>query len=228
MKSCIFIRTVCKICCFLVCTTGFLVGRKACAQKVATYLMDTVPSATSYEPYRISFSTSSKAVTVSFPLRERHAFNIRAEYFRTASVPKLNEKVWDIKADWKFRSVPVTASYTYAFPSVSPRLVPILGAGLSAHIYKMTHATGYGHQTLIPGLAASLVTSDLNLHDSFGVKYGAELSLGIRTELTPHLFLLAQGRYRYINDCSSRSAISPYRRGSLNILDFSLDIGFGF
>ena len=162
------------------------------------------PLNSSFESYRISFSTSSKAVTVSFPLGGRHAFNVRAEYFRTASIPKLNEKVWDVKADWKFRSVPITASYTYALPSPTSRLVPVVGAGVSAHIFKETHAAGYGEYSLIS--SAPIVPVDLNLQDTYGVKYGAELSLGLRTQVTPHLFLMAQGRYRYIN-CSAQSSI---------------------
>lgn len=190
--------------------------------------MDTAPSTSSYESYRISFSTSSRAVTLSFPLRGRHAINVRAEYFRTASIPKLNEKVWDVKADWKFRSVPITASYTYALPSPTSRLVPLVGAGISAHIFKETHATGYGGNSLMPGaLALSVVNSELNLRDTYGLKYGAELSFGLKTQITQHLFLLAQGRYRYIN-CSAQSAFTDYGRGAVNVFDFSLDVGFGF
>lgn len=190
--------------------------------------MDTVPSTSSFESYRISFSTSSKAVTVSFPLRGRHAINVRAEYFRTASIPKLNEKVWDVKADWKFRSVPITASYTYALPSPTSRLIPLLGAGVSAHIFKETHAIGYGSTAVGPGgLALAVMSSELNLQDTYGVKYGAELSFGLKTKVTQHLFVLAQGRYRYIN-CSAQSAVTNYGRGPVNVFDFSLDVGFGF
>ena len=144
MKRCIVSYTCCRLCCFLMCLSCFLIGKKVCAQKVATYLMDTAPSSTSFESYRISFSTSSKAVTVSFPLGGRHAFNVRAEYFRTASIPKLNENVWDVQADWKFRAVPITASYTYALPTPTPQLVPVLGAGVSAYPFKETHAAGFG------------------------------------------------------------------------------------
>lgn len=187
--------------------------------------MDTAPSSTSFESHRISFSTSSKAVTVSFPLGGRHAFNVRAEYFRTASIPKLNEKVWDVKADWKFRAVPVTASYTYALPTPTSQLVPVLGAGVSVYPFKETHAAGYG--SLSSPSPVVLAGSELNLQDSYGIKYGAELSLGLRTQVTPHLFLLAQGRYRYIN-CSAKSSIGNYGPGPVNVLDFSIDVGFGF
>ena len=224
MKRCIVSRTLCRVCCYMMCACCFFVGKRVCAQKVATYLMDTAPSSTSFESYRVSFSTSSKAVTVSFPLGGRHAFNVRAEYFRTASIPKLNEKVWDVKADWKFRAVPVTASYTYALPSPTAQLVPVLGAGVSVYPFKETHAAGYG----LPSSSPIVPTGpDLNLQDTYGIKYGAELSLGLRTQVTPHLFLLAQGRYRYIN-CSTKSSLGTYGPGSVNLLDFSIDVGFGF
>ena len=189
--------------------------------------MDTTPAASrSVESYRISFSTSSKAVTVSFPLRGRQAFNIRAEYFRTASLPKLNEKIWDVEADWKFRSVPITASYTYALPSTSEEIVPVVGAGVSAHFFKETRAAEYDAFQFLeaPG---NLVGDNLQLNDTFGLKYGAELSLGIRTQVTPHLFLMAQGRYRYIN-CSVQSYHNGFNSGPVKVFDFSLDIGFGF
>jgi len=224
MNRCIVLRMLSRVCCLLVCASCFLVGKKVCAQKVATYLLDTAPSTSSFESYRISFSTSSKAVTVSFPLGGRHAFNVRAEYFRTASIPKLNEKVWDVKADWKFRSVPITASYTYALPSPTSRLVPVVGAGVSAHIFKETHAAGFGTQ---PFITAPIVPVDLNLQDTYGVKYGAELSLGLRTQVTPHLFLMAQGRYRYINCSAQSSSLGNYGSGAVNVFDFSVDIGFG-
>ena len=188
--------------------------------------MDTTPSAKSVESYRISFSTSSKAVTVSFPLGGRHAFNVRAEYFRTASVPKINEKIWDVEADWKFRSVPITASYTYALPAPTEGVVPVVGMGVSAHFFKETRAAGYDDLQfqLSPG---PLATEHVNLNDTFGLKYGAEMSFGLRTQVTPHLFLMAQGRYRYIN-CSVQSYLNNFSSGPVSVLDFSVDVGFGF
>ena len=102
----------------------------------------------------------------------------------------------------------------------------MVGAGVSAHIFKETHAVGYGEYSLIS--SAPIVPVDLNLQDTYGVKYGAELSLGLRTQVTPHLFLMAQGRYRYIN-CSAQSSILGNNLGSgaVNVFDFSVDIGFG-
>lgn len=226
MKRCVVLKMLGRVCCFMMCFSCFLVSKRACAQKVATYLMDTAPIS-SLESYRISFSTSSKAVTVSFPLGGRHAVNVRAEYFRTASIPKLNEKVWDITADWKFRSVPITASYTYALPSPSSRVTPMVGAGMSAHIFKETHADGFGLGAFGVSDPLNFSAPELNLQDTYGLKLGAEVSLGLRTQVTPHLFLLAQGRYRYIN-CSSQSALSNFGQGPVNVLDFSIDVGFGF
>ena len=188
--------------------------------------MDTTPSSRSAEPYRISFSTSSKAVTVSFPLGGRHAFNVRAEYFRTASLPKLNEKIWDVKADWKFKAVPITASYTYELPSATEGVVPVVGVGASAYFFKETRAAGYNEWEFYTS-PEGFFNDSIQLRDSFGLKYGAELSLGLRTQLTPHLFLLAQGRYRYIN-CSVQSIHNNFNAGPVNVLDFSVDVGFGF
>ena len=226
MNRCVILRFLSRACCFLICGMCFFSGKKACAQKKATYIMDTTPSSRAVESYRISFSTSSKAVTLSFPLGGRQAFNVRAEYFRAASLPKLNEKIWDMKADWKFRSVPITASYTYELPSPTEGVVPVVGMGVSAHFFKETRAAGYENYQ-IDFYPQELALEDVQLRDNFGLKYGAEMSFGLRTQVTPHLFLMAQGRYRYIN-CSVQSVHNNFNSGPVNVLDFSLDVGFGF
>ena len=190
------------------------------------YILDTATAPTTQKSYRISFSTSSKAVTVSFPLRGSHAFNLRAEYFRSASIPRSFERLHHVKADWKFRSLPVTASYTYALPSPASWVFPVAGVGLSAHIYKQTEKldalTG---QPFSRVLQLNNESGTPLFADKSGLNFGAELSLGLIMNVTDNIFIMSQGRYRYVA-CSNKKY--GYRYGSLNVLDFSLDVGFQF
>jgi hypothetical protein len=190
------------------------------------YLLENATDFETAESYRISFSTSSRAVTVSFPLGGPHALNLRAEYFRSASLPKEYEKAWGVKADWKFRSIPLTATYTYAFKQRNSPITPVVGVGLSAHFFRETRqvdaATGlpfsFVQRNLLP------YSGSTNSADRLGLKYGAEVSLGFRTDISKHIFVLTQGRYRYVN-CSTESLFSR-GYGPLSVLDFNLEIGF--
>ncbi len=191
-------------------------------------MLDAAPEEEVQESYRISFGTSSRAVTVSFPLGGPHAFNLRAEYFRSASLPKEFEKVSGVRADWKFRSIPLTAGYTYAFRMPNSRITPVVGMGVSAHFYRETQqvdaATGvpfyFVQQNRLP------FSGSMRSADRIGLKYGAELSLGFRTEINRHIFVLTQGRYRFVN-CSTQSLLSR-GYGPLNVFDFNIEIGFEF
>ena len=183
-------------CCCLLLGLCFFFSRTLCAQKRAAYILDTAPAPEVLKPYRISFSTSSRAVTVSFPFRGPHAFNLRAEYFRTSSLPKTLERLHDVKADWKFRSVPVTASYTYALPSPASWVFPVAGIGLSAHMYRQTEKidplTGQPFRTLF-GDEQNAGTPFFA--DKEGLNLGAEVSLGLIMNLSQDIFVMAQSRY---------------------------------
>lgn len=197
-----------------------------CAQKRAAYILDTAPAPKVVKPYRISFSTSSRAVTVSFPFRGPHAFNVRAEYFRTSSLPKTLERLHGVKADWKFRSVPVTASYTYALPSPASWIFPVAGIGLSAHMYQQTEkidpVSGQPFRSVVQDPENPVAPL---FADKRGLNVGAEVSLGLIMNLNENIFVMTQSRYRYVACSRHRYG---YRYDALNVLDFSLDIGFQF
>ncbi len=219
-----------RICYFLMLGLCFLCAKRTCAQKRAAYILDTAPAPESEENYRISFSTSVKAVTVSFLLRGPHAINLRAEYFRSASAPKAFEIAHLYTADWKFRSVPVTVSYTYALPSPSSRIFPVAGFGLSAHVYKQTekveHSTGMPYNFVLQSSIESLTETILpHFANKYGLNVGAEVSLGLIMNVSKNIFVMSQGRYRYIA-CSGHHY--GYNYSSLRVLDFSVDIGFQF
>ena len=214
-----------RIFCTLLCAMCIAGANRVCAQGVYFPILEKSEATPSYEPYRISFSTSSRAVTVSFPMGGPLEFNLRAEYFRTSSLPKVVERAMDIKADWKFKSIPITASYTYAFPSPSSRIVPVAGIGVSAHFYRESRRVD-----ATTGLPVHLATSspvafaNSSAMHKLGLKVGAEASLGLRTQLGRHMFVLTEARYRYVN-CSVDS-FEMYGAPPLNQLDFNLSIGF--
>ena len=217
-------RSTHRICSCLLLGLCFLCTQNICAQKRAAYILDTATAPETEKSYRISFSTSAKAVTVSFPLRGSHAFNLRAEHFRSSSIPRSFERLHQVTADWKFRSLPVTASYTYALPSPTSWVFPVVGAGLSAHIYRQTEKldqlTRQPYKYVLETLDEPLTPF---FADQRGLNYGAELSLGLIMNVSENIFIMSQGRYRYIA-CANHK----YRYGALNVLDFSLDIGFEF
>lgn len=215
-----------RICIFLMFGACFVCAKNLCAQKRSAYILETAPAPEAEGPYRISFSTSAKALTVSFPLRGSHAINLRAEYFRSASVPKAFELAHLFRADWKFRSVPVTASYTYALPSPASWIFPVAGVGLSAHVYRQTEkidrALGVAFHS-VEREAGDV--SEPYYANTRGLNFGAEASLGFIVNLGDHMFMMSQWRYRYVACPDHRYG---YNYNSLNVLDFSMDFGFQF
>ena len=213
------------ICCLLLSALCFAGAKRVYGQLTQSYTLKSSEAASTPEPFRISFSASSRAVTFSFPLGGPQSFNIRAEYFRSASMPRLFERTLDVKADWKFRSIPITASYTYELPSPTSRIVPVVGVGVSAHLYRETRlvdsSTGLPFNYV---QSAPLLLSNSTSMDKVGMILGAEVSLGLRTQLGQHLFIMTEGRYRYVN-CSVE-ALGRYSHTPLNVLDFNVSVGF--
>ena len=226
MKRCILLRTLGRICCLFLCGAVFFCGKRVCAQSAASKVLERA-SSSSADGYSISVSTSSKAATVYLPLGGPHTLSLRAEYFRVASVPKITEKVWDVKADWKFRSVPLTVSYMYSLPSPNDRIVPVVGAGVSAHFFKETEKIRDGGTAFISTPFGIVNTAASDFMDRYGLKYGAELSLGVRTQLTRQIFILTEARYRYVN-CSASMLRNNFGSEAVNVVDFSVDVGFAF
>ncbi len=136
------------------------------------------------------------------------------------------ERLHGVKADWKFNSVPITASYTYALPSPTSWIYPVAGVGLSAHMYqqieKIDPITGQPFRSVIQDPANPIGPL---YADKTGLNVGAEISLGLIMDLSDNIFVMTQSRYRYISCSRHRYG---YHYDALNVLDFSLDIGFLF
>ncbi len=164
--------------------------------------------------YTISASSASfsNILSLHIPLRGRQALGISTELVRLSSfyVKMTN---FEGEADWKFQGVPVTLSYEYTLPTVG-RFSPVVGAGASVYLSKLKQAM------------ASSVPTERRFDRQLGVGYGLQATFGLKTMLNRRLFLLAQGRYRYVN---STAFLGGGRyNAAFPVLDVALGFGFSF
>lgn len=161
--------------------------------------------------YTISASSASFSNILSFhlPLRGRQALSISTELVQLSSFyVKMANYQGD--ADWKFQGVPVTLSYEYTLPRVG-RFSPVVGGGASLYFSKLKQAMTPRSPT------------GQSYDRQLGVGYGLQATLGLKTRLNRRLFLLAQGRYRYVNSTAFLGG-GQYHT-TFPVLDFAL--GFG-
>ncbi len=161
--------------------------------------------------YTLSASTASFSKVLSFnlPLADRQSLRISAEYARLSSffIKTVN---FEEKTDWKFYAVPITVGYEYTLTDESRRFVPVVGFGVSAYFSRMKRLDAGG---------ATYVKR-------YGVGYGAQATLGLRTNLGRRLFMLARGRYRLINGLSLVG--SDHEAAEFPVFDFAVGFGFRF
>ncbi|MEZ4699875.1 MAG: hypothetical protein R2834_06065 [Rhodothermales bacterium] len=197
--------------CFLLC--GALSGvREACAQWNS--LLAALANNPQLSRSTSGFSSSSHAVSVRLPIGGPHAINVTGEYFRASSLPRFNPQRLRADPDWRFRSIPVTFSYTYSLPSVTRKLQPVVGVGVSTHLFAERMRNGMrGGSLPQPGFTTR-----------YGLRAGAEATMGIRMLISRQVFVLAQSRYRYVGTMPGIPSWS--RNGPFTLLDFSLGLGF--
>jgi hypothetical protein len=163
----------------------------------------------------LSFSKASKSVTFSISMGGPQALHRSAEYFRNSSLSRTYTQSLGIEPSWKYRAVPITVSYVYTLPNLSERIAPVVGAGLSAHLYRLTL-----HDS--PALTGG---SDAASYE-YGAGYGVEASMGLQMALTRNIFALSQVRYRYVR-CFSEVSIDRYN-SQFSMVDFVVGLGFTF
>ncbi len=197
--------------CLLLCSAFIGVGR-AYAQLEQVLAIVKSRAQLALEP--TGFSTSAHTVSLRFPLGGPHALNLSGEYFRASTLSRAYERRMQVESDWKFRSIPITLSYSYALPALNRRMTPVVGMGVSTHFYY--------ERTRRDGLPASAAPQAFDAH--YGVGVGAEATVGMRVLMTPRVFVLGQSRLRYVGHVAQRSARSMH--GPFTLLDFSMGIGF--
>lgn len=160
------------------------------------------------------YSSSSHTVSVRLPLSGPHAVQISAEYFRSSSLPRWSPRRLRPEPDWRFRSVPVTVSYTYSLPALTRSVRPVVGVGVSSHVYqeRVRQASGLG---FLP---------EEGFDYRMGLRIGAEATAGFRVLLSPQVYVLAQGRYRYVAHPMFGAVTPGY--DAFTTVDVSLGLGF--
>jgi hypothetical protein len=191
----------------------------ACAgvQRAEAQLMRTLAAWVDNDRLSVSssgYASSAHTVSLRMPLGGPHAVNVSGEYFRASSLPREYERRFRLQSDWKYRSIPITLSYSYSLPALTPRLHPVVGLGVSSHVFyeRTRRVEKAGGETAI------------GFDKHYGVYLGAEATMGMRMVLSRHVFLLAQSRFRYVGDLSQMPAHSMY--GPFTVLDFTFGVGF--
>lgn len=173
-------------------------------------------------------SAISKTFSLSVPLGGRHALVVSTEYMRASSFPKpLAEQLY-VKPAWRYKGVPVTLGYSYALTNPDRRIVPVVGVGVSCYFGSAKQLASYSE---VPFMLHSgqdpSASPRFAYHQRAGVGYGVHATLGLRAELNRHLFVLAEGRARYVNGLAFTT--SDYDFGTeFSRLDFALGFGFKF
>lgn len=161
----------------------------------------------------------SKTFSYHVPLDDRQALVLSAEHVRVTTLPGELGKQVHAKPTWKFTGLPLTAGYSYALTDPERRVVPIVGAGLSYYVCR-------SKQLAMPDADAALAApaAGTSYRKALGMGYGAQATLGLRVELSRDLFMLAQGRARYVNG----RAFSPGSDLGAEFTHLDFALGFGF
>jgi hypothetical protein len=206
LRSCSCARLAgCTLLCLLFC----LSARLSYAQSLSTL----VSSSGSTDGVAVS-----KSLQIDFPIDSRSAFFIGGEYVRDTSMPDAFVDEVKGKHSWKFKAVPVTIGYMHALTSQEATVVPVVGVGLSYYFCRAKQ-----HETA-PGPAFDANVLGKNFEKRYGMGYGAEATLGLRAELSRHIFVLAEGRGRYVNGL----AFAEGDDLGAQFVKFDFSIGFGF
>ena len=167
----------------------------------------------------------SKSVSLRIPLEGRHAISISGEYLNHSSLPMDFTRAAGIKPEWKVSALPFTVSYSYSLSSIGKRIHPIVGAGVTGLVYKMSNRLEDEGFNPFVSSVYFVPRNESGVSRSIGVGYGAEVFAGFRTDLNDTIFLLTQCRYRYLQ---GRAVVGETysNNPSLGLLDFSVGIGF--
>ncbi len=172
---------------------------------------------------RFIIRSTSKTLTFTYPLRGPHALNITGEYFRAASLPRAYYKMAGVDPHWKFYSYPLTFAYSYQLPVRSSRVLPVVAMGVTAHVTRAYRLMDGSGRRVGPLVSADPGPGDARYRRALGLGYGAEVSLGFKTVMSRHLFLLTQCRYRFVHSVPFDGSHQLGMR--FGVLDFAVGAG---
>ncbi len=173
-------------------------------------------------------SSISKTISLNFPLADRHSLTLSAEFIRMASLPESFAEQLDVKPAWRYKGAPITIGYSYALTNPDRRIVPVVGLGVSCYLGSAAQLESYSR---VPGMLHSgeeaPTSPRLSYHESLGIGYGAQATLGLRADVNRSMFILAQGRALYVNG----EAFTPHDydfQTTFTKIDFAIGFGFKF
>ena len=173
-------------------------------------------------------STISKTFSLNFSLAERHTLVVSTEYMKVQSLPKPFAEQLLVKPAWKYTGVPITVGYSYALTNPNRRIVPVVGVGVSCYLGSVRQLESYGSAPSMLHSGEELSSSPrLEYHDRMGMGYGAQATLGFRADVNRYMFVLAQGRARYINGLAFTTNDYAFRT-EFSKVDFVIGFGFKF
>ncbi len=173
-------------------------------------------------------SSISKTFSLNFALSARQSLVVSTEYMKVQSIPTPFAEQLLVKPAWGFTGVPITLGYSYALADPTRRIVPVVGVGVSCYLGSVRQLASYGDAPSMLHSGEELSSMPrLEYHDHTGVGYGAQATLGFRADVNRYMFLLAEGRARYVNGLALTGTDYNFRTEFTKI-DFVIGFGFKF
>ena len=173
-------------------------------------------------------SSISKTFSLSFPLSERQSITVSTEYLRLQSLEAPFAEQLNVKPAWRYKALPITVGYSYALTNPNRRIVPVVGVGVSCYLGSAKQLESYNNAPSIRHTGETLsATPRFEYHEQSGLGYGVQATLGIRADVNRHVYLLAQGRARYVDGL----AFTPNEynfHSEFAKIDFAIGFGFKF
>lgn len=211
-------RKTCACCSVVMLVSALLgvVSVQAQADALSTLLPSRARRATGGgTEVRLSTASVSGILSFSRPIGERQSLRLSTEFVRMS--PAYVKMEGSGQPDWKFKGVPITFGYEYTLRDDQRRMVPFVGIGVSCYLSQASQRLDAGAR------AASGSGGYLR---EYGVGYGTQTTLGLRTNLNRHLSVVAEGRYRFVNGLALRGQNPD--QAEFPLFDFAIGFGFKF
>lgn len=170
----------------------------------------------------------SHTLSLHIPVTARQSVVLSTEYMHVESLPDpLAEQLY-AKPAWRYKAIPLTIGYSYALTDPDKRIVPVVGVGVSAYFGSAKQLDAPGGLEMLHSGEAFSASPRLSYHQRLGVGYGAQATLGLRADLNRYLFVLAEGRARYVNGLAFTAHDAYDFRSEFTKIDFAVGFGFKF
>lgn len=172
------------------------------------------PEATGADPLsvpRLSGVSMARLVSFDVALNGYSSVSVSTELLSLAT-PHVKVLGAQEKPDWRFKGLPLTVAYNRTWHRARQQVTPVATVGASVYFcntrQRMRYAAAEG-----PGPFAQ----------AYGVGYGLHAALGVRAPLGRHLYLQAQGRYRYVNGQALTTTAAS--GAAFPLFDFVMGVG---